>query len=247
MGLHMLPNLKFLVCGILFFVLLFVAAGAGVVLPDARTRVGEMPEIGRPMMQGSMAGGQAEAQIFMMAAARRSDDPERTAEPAPADTPAPDAAKPDLSKSDLTRPELSKPDLPSPDAVFEETSDGVRLAGPAAAGSSGAGGAATAAAPAQILIVSTLPAPPAETSAGGRVEEAGPPQVVALALAAGEDRAPGHRLNVPLPPPRPPFFHALRRHVRMFHRRHRIVQQQDTAVQGVAAGQGAAPASLSPR
>jgi hypothetical protein len=242
----MLPNLKFLVCGILFCVLLFVAAGAGVVLPDARTRVGEMPGIGRPMMQRSMAEAQAEAQIFMMAAGRRSDDPERPAEPAPADTPAPDAASPDLSKSELARSELSKPDLPSPDAVFEETSDVTRMASPAAAGSPGDGGAAATQTPAQVLIASTtLPAPAAET--GVRVDEAAPPQVAALAPAAAEDSAPVRRLNVPLPPPRPAFFNVLRRHERVFHRRHRVVQQQDTTVEGVAAGPGVAPPSASRR
>jgi len=65
-GLHMLPNLKFLICGILFCVLLFVMTGAGVMLPDSRTHIGEMPEIGRPMMQRVMAEEPALAQFHLV-------------------------------------------------------------------------------------------------------------------------------------------------------------------------------------
>jgi hypothetical protein len=76
----MLPNLAFMVCGILFCFLLFAATGAGIMLPDSRTRIGEMPEIGRPMMQRSMADVPAQSQVYMMTAARRSDELERLRE-----------------------------------------------------------------------------------------------------------------------------------------------------------------------
>jgi hypothetical protein len=83
---HMLPNLKFLVSGILFCVLLFAVAGAGVKPPDARTRIGEMPAIGRPMMQQSMAEVPVQMHVYAMTAARRSDEPVRLREPVPAET-----------------------------------------------------------------------------------------------------------------------------------------------------------------
>jgi hypothetical protein len=76
----MLPNLRFLICGVLFCFLLFAVTGAGVMLPDARTHVGEMPEIGRPMMQQSMMDASAQAQFYMMTAARRTNELERLRE-----------------------------------------------------------------------------------------------------------------------------------------------------------------------
>jgi hypothetical protein len=253
----MLPNLKLLVCGILFCFLLFAAAGTGVMLPDARTHVGEMPEIGRPMMQRSMAEAPAQAGIYMMAAARRSDEPERLGELAPMDTvapspPEPDSGKPELSKS-LSKPDLVRPDLPAPDSESREMSEGTPIASPALAGSPGADGVPTAQTatlaplqmPNQPLQVPVVVAPPpaADTRTDVRVE-AGSPQVVALALPTVEDSEPVRRLaKVPLPPPRPALL--LRQHVRVFHRRHRVAQQQDTVVQGVPASQGVAPTGRS--
>ena len=46
----MLPNFKIVIGGILIFVLLFAVTGAGVVAPQIYTRVGAMPEIGRPLI-----------------------------------------------------------------------------------------------------------------------------------------------------------------------------------------------------
>jgi hypothetical protein len=77
---QMLPNLKFLVCGILFCVLLFAAAGAGVTLPESRTHVGEIPEVGRPMLQQSMAEAPPRMQAYMMMVLRRGDETERLRE-----------------------------------------------------------------------------------------------------------------------------------------------------------------------
>jgi hypothetical protein len=100
----MLPNLRFLICGVLFCFLLFAVTGAGVMLPDARTRVGEMPEIGRPMMQQSMMDAPAQAQFYMMTAARRSDELERLREQA------------------TSAPTQGEPNLPKPDAVAQPAS-----------------------------------------------------------------------------------------------------------------------------
>jgi len=51
----MLPNFKSVIGGVLFFVLLFAVTGAGVVTPRTYTRIGAMPEIGRPLMQRVIA------------------------------------------------------------------------------------------------------------------------------------------------------------------------------------------------
>ena len=76
----MLPNLKILICGVVFAPLLFAVTGAGVVLPDSYTRVGEMPGIGRPMMQRMIADEPAQTQFYIMTAARRSEELERLRE-----------------------------------------------------------------------------------------------------------------------------------------------------------------------
>jgi hypothetical protein len=106
----MLPNVKFMICGILFCFLLFAVTGAGVMPPDSRTRVGEMPEIGRPMMQRSIAEVPAQSQFYMTTVARRSDGLERLRERASMEI----AASP-------TQPE---PDLPKPAVMAEVTPEG---------------------------------------------------------------------------------------------------------------------------
>jgi hypothetical protein len=73
----MLPNLKFMMCGIMFCFLLFAVTGAGVMLPDSRTHIGETPEIGRPMMQRSIAEIPVQSQFYRMTVERRSDELEQ--------------------------------------------------------------------------------------------------------------------------------------------------------------------------
>ena len=80
LGLQMLPNLKFMICGILFCFLLFAVTGAGIMLPDSRTHVGETPEIGRPMMQRSIAEIPVQSQFYRVTAARRGDELEQLRE-----------------------------------------------------------------------------------------------------------------------------------------------------------------------
>jgi hypothetical protein len=102
----MLPNLRFLICGILFCFLLFAVTGAGVMLPDTRTRVGETPEIGRPMMQQSMMDASTQAQFYMMMATRRINELERLREQAASATAQPE---PDLPKLEaMANPVLSE-------------------------------------------------------------------------------------------------------------------------------------------
>jgi hypothetical protein len=253
-----LPNLKFLVCGILFCFFLFAVAGTGVMLPDARTHIGEMPQIGRPMMRRSMADSPEEAHVYMMAA-RRSDGPDRIREPVPMDTaapqlPEPDAGEPELStslaKPGPSKPGLPKPDMPTVDGVPEEPSESARIVTLMPAGSPDDDGSPALTrmttqaplqipvkSPAEVPVAAASPATPAaETRTSGSGNDAGPPQ-------AAEDGDPGRRFaGVPFPPSRPAFV--VRR--RVLHRRHRVVQQQDAAIQGVPAGPGVARTSPGP-
>jgi hypothetical protein len=70
---QMLPNFKIVIGGILIFVLLFAVTGAGVVTPQTYTRVGAMPEIGRPLMQRVIADESAQ----LSTALRRGDEVRR--------------------------------------------------------------------------------------------------------------------------------------------------------------------------
>lgn len=260
----MLPNLKFLVCGILFCILLFAAAGAGVMLPDSRTRIGEMPEIGRPMMQRSMAEvpAQTQVQVYVMAAARRSDELERLREPAV--TPAVAAPEPDPPQADLPRTDLPRVDLPGADLPKGDMSKGDMSKGdmtkpaaasrqesprPDVAAAAETDGARTAtqtvspapdASPGKAGMTSVqprapAPAPLAETRGDAPADDVrSPQQVAALAPAAAEDNASLPRyVNVPLPLPRPAVFKS--QHARVLHRRRRSAPPSDTANPGAAA------------
>jgi hypothetical protein len=73
-GLHMLPNFRIVIGAVMFAVLLFAITGAGVVMPDTYTRVGEVPEIGRPMMQRMVTDEPAQAQFLALTLMRRADE-----------------------------------------------------------------------------------------------------------------------------------------------------------------------------
>jgi hypothetical protein len=101
-GLHMLPNLKILICGVVFGLLLFAVTGAGVLLPDSNTRVGEMPQISRPMMQRMIADEPSQAQFHTMMVARRGGELERLRERAALEVAS--AFEPTQPDSDLPKP-----------------------------------------------------------------------------------------------------------------------------------------------
>jgi hypothetical protein len=73
----MLPNFKIVICAILFAVLLFAMTGAGTVTPETYTRIGESPEIGRPMMQRMITDVPAQAQLQALTFTRRAEELER--------------------------------------------------------------------------------------------------------------------------------------------------------------------------
>jgi hypothetical protein len=83
-GVPMLPNFKIVICGVILFVVLFAVTGAGVVTPQTYTRIGEMPEVGRPLMQRVIADEPGLAQFQRLTVTRRSEELSRLRElPAP--------------------------------------------------------------------------------------------------------------------------------------------------------------------
>jgi len=104
----MLPNLKILICGAVFALLLFVVTGAGVMLPESYTRVGEIPQVGRPMMQRMIADEPAHAQFHVLTLARRNEELDRLRERAALEVvPAVAATSPATSPdSELLKPAI---------------------------------------------------------------------------------------------------------------------------------------------
>ncbi len=203
-GLHMLPNLKILICGVVFGPLLFAVTGAGVLLPDSNTRVGEMPEIGRPMMQRIIA--EEPAHFRIMTVARRSEELERLRE---------------LSAVEVAPAQL-EPDLLKPAVGENPVSDDVLVtdvAGPVLQPSGAMETASgTASGPLQVR--------PPETSTDLPPDDTNPVQVAALPPTTPDADLTEHApsmLNVPLPPLRPiaRMSGILKR---VFHRKARIAQ-----------------------
>jgi hypothetical protein len=117
----MLPNFTVVICGAVLTVLMLAVAGSGLIDPATRTRIGAMPEIGRPMMQGMITEPAARRQFAALEMSRRAEELMRlrdlapaVAEPAPsaehddADQPAVESAAPASEPpSDMATPAAS--------------------------------------------------------------------------------------------------------------------------------------------
>jgi hypothetical protein len=73
----MLPSYKTVIGVVLLSAVLFVMTGAGVVIPDTYTRIGEMPEISRPMMQGMITDEAGQAHFHLLNLTRRAEELDR--------------------------------------------------------------------------------------------------------------------------------------------------------------------------
>src|ERR1700736_1853289 len=83
-GVPMLPDFKIVICGVILFVILFAVTGAGVVTPQTYTRIGEIPEVGRPLMQRVIADEPGLTQFQRLTVTRRGEELSRLRElPAP--------------------------------------------------------------------------------------------------------------------------------------------------------------------
>jgi hypothetical protein len=245
----MLPDLRFLICGVLFCFLLFAVTGAGVMLPDARTRIGETPGVSRPMMQRSIVEAPAPAPFDIATVPHRAGGSEQPRDLAGQRAEAAALPEPDPPKADLQKPDLQKPDLVEPDLMLVnpdlEKPDSMKpdLAAADVMGSAGADSAPgsrapdrpitpDAAAPVQVL--------PTVIGHDDRSAESAGTQVAVLESLRSPEKPPfpegqssppeqpaadsgelPHVANVPLPQPRPALI-GFRKRAHFFHRRRRV-------------------------
>jgi hypothetical protein len=209
----MLPNFTIVICGAVLTVMMLAVTGSGLITPETRTRIGEMPEVGRPMMQRMISEPAGQAQLAVLELSRRAEEigrlrdlvtPALVSEPAPAvgdgepaqpaKEPASAAVAADHPDEPFVAPTVAAAPMPVPDVVV------VAEAAPAPP-------AALQAHDSGKSVADPLPANPADTSVDAiEAMIPGPgatgSQSVA-ALANTEEVAPsvhlGARLNVRLP------------------------------------------------
>jgi hypothetical protein len=218
----MLPNFTIVICGAVLTVVMLAVTGSGLVVPETRTRIGEMPEIGRPMMQRMITEPAARAQFAELDLSRRADElgrlrdimPAIVAEPAPAREEAQEVSP--RAAGEAAQATIGRTARDATQEPANETGEGLDLAdydGPA-----GGAAAPPATAPAVVAaaappadrptetVATTVPAPPTAAPApidAGSIErpEAGARAVAALSNAEETARSiqPGARLNIRLP------------------------------------------------
>ncbi len=223
----MLPNLRIVICAIMFAVLLFAMTGAGVVMPETYTHVGEMPEIGRPMMQRMIADEPAQAQFHALIQTRRTEELGRLHERSALEIETALAeASPDLGivrQAAIENPEADTVMATVAAAPALQSSGAMgTVPGTVPTSASGAAEAQPVTAPAGGASDAAPPAAKPDSE-----PEPEPVQVVALPPAATDAKQP--ELS-PSPQVKVPHLRRIAKagasHRRTFHRAHRFVRAQ---------------------
>jgi hypothetical protein len=117
----MLPNFTVVICGAVLTVIMLAVTGSGLIAPETRTRIGEMPEVGRPMMQRMIAEQAGQAQFAVMDLSRRAEELGRLRDlvaPALVVAPAPAVREDDAPKE--TAPQETAPQETVPQETAQE-------------------------------------------------------------------------------------------------------------------------------
>jgi hypothetical protein len=70
----MLPNFNVVIGGIIISIALLAATGASLIKPQSYTRIGETPEISRPVVQRMIADAESAARFHLLTVARRNEE-----------------------------------------------------------------------------------------------------------------------------------------------------------------------------
>ena len=230
-GLHMLPNFRIVICAAMLTVLLFAVTGTGVVMPETYTRVGEMPEIGRPMMQRMITDEPAQAQFIALTLARRTEEIGRLHERTALEV------ETALAEADLEAVVVKQ-------AAIENPEPGAVVAAVAAAPPlqpSGAMGTVPATLPASTSGAAETPPVTATVNPAGAADATPPaanpepvPEPVRVAAlppsaADAQPPEPSPAPHVKVPHLRPIAKAGAAAHRRTFHRAHRFGRTQATS------------------
>jgi hypothetical protein len=174
----MLPNFTIVICGAILTVMMLAVAGSGLITPETRTRIGEMPEVGRPMMQRMISEPTGQARFAALDVSRRAEEIGRLrdlAPPALVSAPAPAArdgepvqeAVQEAVQEPVGEPVQAPAKAPTPSVAAEHPDEPAAPTAPAAV-----------AVPAPVIVAA--PAPPPAAS---------PPAAPPPALQAGGGKA----------------------------------------------------------
>jgi hypothetical protein len=164
----MLPNFTVVICGAFLTVVMLAVTGSGLITPETRTRIGEMPEVGRPMMQQMITEPTGQAQFMALELSRRTEElarlrdlvtPAPVAEPVAAvrsEEPAPAIAQ-EVPQATAQVPSRTAVEVPTriPAIAGDPITPPIALESPAADAP-----LAPAAAPAPLAATSAAPAAP---------------------------------------------------------------------------------------
>jgi hypothetical protein len=151
----MLPNFTIVICGAVLTVIMLAVTGSGLVVPETHTRIGEMPEIGRPMMQHMITEQAGQAQFAALEFSRRIEELGHLRDLAPS-TPVAEPAPAVRDDEPAQQTEKETVQEPVQEAVAQEAvKEAVKE--PAAIAS-----ADEVPDPAPSIVTAAAPAPPAE-------------------------------------------------------------------------------------
>jgi hypothetical protein len=195
----MLPNFTVVICGAVLTVLMLAVAGSGLIAPETHIRVGAMPEIGRPMMQGMIAEPAAREQFAALEMSRRAEELVRLRDLAPAvadPTPTAVQDEPVQPATDFAAPTPQPPsDVAGASAVSTEAEPAaVPEAAPAAVAGQATDSEAAPVAIAEPLSAAAAPAAPGTEAAPVPVAIAEP-----TLPTAGEQPSPRDAAGAPAP------------------------------------------------
>jgi hypothetical protein len=182
----MLPNFTVVICGAILTVLMLAVAGSGLIDPQTHTRIGAMPEIGRPMMQRMIAEPAARGHFAALEMSRRTEELLRLRDLAPATVEPAPAAEHNAAAQPATDSTAPLPFPPSNTAAVPATStEAVPAVGAEAVPAAEAAPAADAVPAAEAVPAAVAETASAEALPAAAAEKA--PGKDGVGLLAGED------------------------------------------------------------
>jgi hypothetical protein len=191
----MLPNFTIVVCGAILTVMMLAVAGSGLITPETRTRIGEMPEVGRPMMQHMISEQAGQAQFAALNVSRRAEEIGRLRDLAPSAlvyAPAPAAPDGEPAQEPVQEPVQDPAKEPTPSVTAEHPDE------PTAPVVPGVPAIAAVTVPTPV-VAAVAPAPPPAAPPALQAEGSG--KALAARMPADSGDAPVDAIEATIPRP----------------------------------------------